>query len=292
MRKRRMLAQLPILGAAALLSVQCTEPAGPERQVSHPVAATTATGGIRLDQWNAIVGNAIAGNETNPLLIIKGFNPTNPHNGDAIVATFFWFGAPGGVTGNIIDSVTDVLTTNPYTPVGNKYSLVEFVTNGSVSMATYVATNVQNFPDAGTDPSLILAVKADLKVPVTDGGELMSAWVGVSTIGTQAIGAHRSSAGTGTPYTITGPNVADPGAITVNAGALAYGVSVSSPPAGFNGPSGWTAIATPSDMFMKSDGEFNAQFTIAARGGSVDPQWTWFFTSPGSWLATGLSLNP
>src|SRR2546426_3898715 len=37
--------------------------------------------------------------------IIKGFNPTNPHLGDAIIATFFWLGST-----NIIDSVTDHLT--------------------------------------------------------------------------------------------------------------------------------------------------------------------------------------
>jgi len=61
-------------------------------------------------------------------LIIKGFNPTNPHRGDAIVATFSWVGST-----NIIDSVVDVLTSSPtYTPVGNRYTLVDYVTSGGL----------------------------------------------------------------------------------------------------------------------------------------------------------------
>src|SRR5229473_6678789 len=104
-------------------------------------------------------------------MLIKGFNPTNPHLGDAIVATFLWLGST-----NIIDSVTDVLTTTPYSPVGNKYTLVGYVTAGGVSMATYVATNAQNFPDAYSDPAgtYILAVRANLSDSVADGGEMVS----------------------------------------------------------------------------------------------------------------------
>ncbi len=286
MSNAHSLARLPVLVGVALLSIHCTDSVGPDRQV-HPLAATTAAGGgIQLDQWNAAMGS-----QTNPLMIIKGFNPTNPHAGDAIIATFFWFGAPGGVAGNIIDSVTDVLTTSPYTPVGNKYNLVEFISNGTVSMATYVATDVQNFPDAGVDPSRILAVKADLKVPVADGGVLLSAWIGVDGISTQALGQHHSLSGSGTPYPLNGPTTADPGEISVNPGALAYGVSMSSPAAGVTGPAGWTNIATPSDLFMSGDGEFDAQFTVSSTGGSAHPTWSWFFTAPGSWLATALSLN-
>jgi len=70
---------------------------------------------------------------------------------------FFWFGAPGGVTGNIIYSVTDVLTTTPYTPVGTKYELVEFVSDGTILDGDLLGTNVQNFPDAGTADNQILA---------------------------------------------------------------------------------------------------------------------------------------
>jgi hypothetical protein len=276
------------LVALALVSAACTDTAGPDRQVPRPLAATAPGGGsgIQFDQWNGAFGNP-----SNPFVIVKGFNPTNPHVGDAIVATYFWFGTPGGITGNIIDSVTDVLTTSPFTPVGNKYHLVEFVSNAGISMATYVATNVQNFPDAGTDPGQILAVKADFKAPVTDGGVLLSAWIGVAGVSTQALGQHRSGGGTATPSPVTGATTADPGAISVDAGALAYGVSLASPPAGFDAPTGWTSIATQSDLLIKGDGRYDAQFTVSPTGGSVDPQWSWFFTTPGSWLATVLALN-
>src|SRR2546426_6444670 len=102
--------------------------------------------------------------------IIKGFNPTNPHLGDAIIATFFWLGST-----NIIDSVTDHLTDAQSTRVGNTYHLVDYVTAGGVSMATYVATNVQNFPDAGTDPNTTVAVRAHLPPSVTEGGGMLAA---------------------------------------------------------------------------------------------------------------------
>ena len=290
-----MFARVPILVGAALFTVHCTDAAGPDRPVSRPLAAAdAASGGIQLDQWNGTFNenslNPPTCYSTNPC-IVKGFNPQNPHVGDAIVATFFWVGTPGGVTGNIITSVTDVLTTSPFTLVGNKYDLVEFVSNGSISMATYVATNVQGFPDAGTDPSQILAVKADLAVPIMDGGVLLSAWIGVAGVSTQALGQHRSASGLGTPFLLTGPTTADPGAIPVNAGALAYGVSMVAPPASFNGPAGWTDIGGQSDPFMAGDGEFDAQFTVSSTGGSADPQWSWFFTASGSWLASVLALN-
>src|SRR2546426_3778552 len=87
----------------------------------------------------------------------KGFNPTNPHLGDAIIVTFFWVGSTNT---NIITSVTDHLADG--TAVGNTYTPVEFVSAGGISMATYVATNVQNFPQ-GTFPSggKILVGQAD-----------------------------------------------------------------------------------------------------------------------------------
>jgi len=286
MRRGGRLAYVPVLVGVALLGIHCGDAAGPDRQTPRPLAATTAQGGIQLDQWNGTMGGQL-----DPSKIIKGFNPTNPHVGDAIIATFFWFGTPGGVTGNIIDSVTDHLTQVGLPRVGNKYNFVEFVTNGNVSMATYVATNVQNFPDAGTDPSTILAVRANLRVPVADGGVLLSAWLGVAGVSTQALGEHRSASGTGTPFVLTGPTTADPGAISVNAGALAYGVSASNPPATVGGPPGWTSIATQGDLTMNSDGRYDAQFTVSSSGGTAEPQWSWFFTEPGFWLATVLALN-
>src|SRR5207249_8126872 len=125
----RILARVTILVGAALLSLHCADSAGPDQRMARPLAATAAApgGGIQLDQWNGTMGP-----QTNPMEYIKGFNPTNPHVGDAIIATFFWFGAPGGVTGNIIESVTDVLTDPSHTPVGNKYELVEFVNHGTI----------------------------------------------------------------------------------------------------------------------------------------------------------------
>ena len=77
-------------------------------------------------------------------LLLTRFGPRNPHLGDAIVATFFWRGST-----NVITSVTDRLSDG--TPVGNNYTPVEYVTAGGISMATYLATNVQNYPE-GTFP--------------------------------------------------------------------------------------------------------------------------------------------
>jgi PKD repeat protein len=224
-----------------------------------------------LDQKNGAL------NESGTLLI-KGFNPTNPHRGDAIIATFFWLGSS-----NIITSVTDVLTTNPYTPVGNTYTLVEYVTAGGISMATYVATNVQNFPDPNTDSGQVLAVEANLSTTVADGGVVLSAWSGVNGVSAQALGAHRSAAGSGST-----PMTADPGAIAVGAGALAYGVTMSSVVPLQYPPLNFTDIGVGSDASIKNE----AAYLVQANAGTVDPQWTWYFNSPSTWLATVLALNP
>src|SRR5438094_430856 len=125
MCKGRVLARVSVLLAAALLSLRCSDAGGPERQVAPPLGAVAAAGDpIQLDQQNGVCGSGT--------FLIKGFNPTNPHVGDAILATVFWFGAPGGLTGNIIDSVTDVLTSTPFTPVGNKYELVDLLSDGTI----------------------------------------------------------------------------------------------------------------------------------------------------------------
>jgi len=162
MNKRTTVAGLTALLGATLLGLGCSDSVAPERPSLRQPAFDV--GG---DQLNGTL------NESGTMLI-KGFNPTNPHHGDAIVATFLWLGSS-----NIIDAVTDVLTTTPYTPVGNKYTLVEYVTAGGVSMATYVATNVQNFPDPAPTDAYILAVRANLSQSVTDGGAMISAWSGV-----------------------------------------------------------------------------------------------------------------
>src|SRR5207248_11109407 len=151
----------------------------------NPVSATPPT----FDQWNGTMSQT-------GTLLVKGFNYTNPHVGDAIVATFFWLGST-----NIIDSVTDVLSSAPLTPVGNRYQLVEYVTAGGMSMATYVATNVQNFPDPNTGSNDVLAVAAYLSHSVTDAGVSISAWSGVAPKFKSVLGAHGSATGTAAAMT-------------------------------------------------------------------------------------------
>jgi hypothetical protein len=204
----------------------------------------------------------------------QGFNPTNPHLGDAIIATFFWLGST-----NIITSVTDQLSDG--SPVGNRYALVEYVTAGGISMATYVATNVQNFPDPNPASEQALVVQATLS-SVADGGVVLSAFGGVTPVYVQALGAHRSASGSGSSTA-----TAAPGAIPVSAGALAYGVTMSNGVVGIKGPAAFANITTMSDASMKGDGEYAVQ----AGAGSVDPQWTWYFDSSSTWLATVIALN-
>src|SRR6266478_5226797 len=158
MRNRRTTARLVLLVTSALAVIGCTETVGPRRGGPGTPLFSYSASGITVNQVNGSMRES-------GQLLIKGFNPTNPHHGDAIIATFFWLGST-----NIIDSVVDVLTTTPYTRVGNQYHLVEYVTAGGYSMATYVATNVQNFPDTSSTPGQTLAVRAYLGAPVTDGG--------------------------------------------------------------------------------------------------------------------------
>src|SRR5437879_12910271 len=89
-------------------------------------------------------------------------------------------------------------------------------------MATYVATNVQNFPE-GTFPNgdQDLVVHADLASPIQDGGITMTAFTGVSATA-DALGAHQSASGSGSTY----PTVADAGTLPIDAGALAYAVTM------------------------------------------------------------------
>ncbi len=268
MVKQTTVAGLSGLVAAALLVAACSESVGPQRTGLRSPAFDV--GG---DQLNGTL------NESGTMLI-KGFNPANPHHGDAIVATFVWLGST-----NIIDSVTDVLTTTPYTPVGNTYTLVEYVAAGGISMATYVATNVQNFPDPYSDPSgtYILAVRANLSAPVTDGGAMISAWSGVYPTLAGALGTHRSASGSGSSY----PTTADPGAVPVTAGALAFGITMSNAVVSRDPPPGFGVFVVQSDSYMVDE----ADTAVAASAGTVDPQWNWIFSSPSTWLASVFSLN-
>jgi hypothetical protein len=259
--------------AALLLAVGCREPVSPERlRPGAPGLDVAANGGIALDQMHGKLNETIE--------IEQGFYNTNPHRGDAIVATFFWLGST-----NIITRVYDHLSDVNATPVGNTYDLVEYVTAGGISMATYVAVNVQNFPE-GTFPNgdSVLVVHGALASPILDGGVTISAYTGVSTVSAQALGAHGSASGSGSSY----PTVADPGALPVDADALAYGVTMSNGVVQRDSPVGFTAITVTADNTMVTE----ADYMVQASAGSVDPQWAWHFSSPSTWLATGLVLSP
>src|SRR2546423_12799610 len=240
MSRRLRFPVLPALVGAALLAVGCSEPLDPGRRaVSPPRFATAAADPIALDQVNGTFGEGLACAPCNPSVLRKGFNPTNPHNGDAIIATFFWISTPPG--GNIILSVTDSLA-DGFTRVGNTYTLIDFVSAGNVAMATYVATDVQNIPQ-GTFPTRenVLLISARLSVPVADGGLLISAWTGVAPDLAVALGETRHASGSRARVT-----VADPGEVTVNAGALADGLSPVHGPFPFDrAPSPWTTTSTP-----------------------------------------------
>src|SRR6267154_1699914 len=179
-------------GALAVLALGCSDSVGPERNALRPPAlATAAATGIVLDQSAGVAG------ETG-IEIGQGFNPTNPHRGDAIIATFFWAGSTNTIT-KVFDHLSDA-DDAAATVVGNTYTLVEYVTADGISMATYVATNVQNFPDPNTNDSRKLAVRADLSEPVAEGGILISAWTGVDAVSAQAVGEHRSASGAGSTF--------------------------------------------------------------------------------------------
>ncbi|HEX4600692.1 MAG TPA: PKD domain-containing protein [Gemmatimonadales bacterium] len=228
--------------------------------------------GVVLDRFDGTSG--LSGGTR----LVKGFNPTNPHVGDAIVATFFWTGS------NQITAVTDHLTNSSFQLVGNTYHLVDLVSAGGMSMATYVATNVQNFPDAYSRPAQdsTLAVQADFASPLVDGGLLISAYSGVAPDFATAFGLHSSTSGSG-----TGTTTADPGAITVGAGALAYGTSVASLANVTVPTTPFKNITTQSDSKLNSSGDY----AVPASAGAVDPQWTWFYNGSGTWLATVFALN-
>jgi len=266
-----------ILGAALLASACSEVPTTAPKVESAGSLLFSVTGpgasGIALDQFNGTSGQS-------GTFLVKGFNPTNPHRGDAVIASFFWVGAA------TIQSVRDVITTSPeYTPVGNTYTLVESVSTGGYNMATYVATNVQGFPDPVTDQGQILAVQAFFSQPITDGAVLISSWVGVNSVAAHAVGSHRSAFGTAAGGSLIGP-----GAIPIGAGALAYGVSMSNGLVGRDPPLGFTRIDAGSDAFFVNEGDFAVQSAI----GSIDPKWFWAFADspPSTWLASVIALNP
>ena len=253
--------------SALILIAACSDGVGPARDSSGPRFATTSGSGIVLDQQSGGMGQY-------DVHIGKGFDPVNPHLGDAIVATFFWFGSS-----NTIQDVTDHLADG--TPVGNHYTLVEYVTSGGLSMATYVATNVQGFPESN-DWNTVLDVHAIFSSPV-QASIMISAYRGVGSVSAAAIGKHASAGGSASVPTMVGP-----GAIDVNANALVYAVTMSNAHGPAQQPTGFTPVSAMEDTLMNVDGEYAVQ----GSAGSVDPQWAWYFSSPGNWIASAVALNP
>ena len=147
--------------AGVLLVASCTESAGPANERARPDAPSFSfrLNGITLNKFIELYGQS--GTVDGHPVLIKGFNPISPDTGDAVIATFAWAGPP-----DIIDSVIDVMTTSPYTPVGNTYTLVKQVSAGGFNMATYVATGIRNFPSGQPEP-VVYAVAAYLKQSVS-----------------------------------------------------------------------------------------------------------------------------
>lgn len=260
------------LGIAA-----CSESVGPQREApprpKGPGFAVAAATGITLSQYGAVMSERYKE-------IGQGFNAGNPHLGDAIVATFFWRGSTNTIT-KVWDHLSDVAAT----PAGNTYTLVEYVTAGGFSMATYVATNVQGFPDPAPDGGSILNVDAVFEDTVSDAGVVLSAWTGVGSVTAQALGAHRGATGSATGITPVGP-----GPIAIGAGSLAYGVTMANSLAGRDPPQGFTPVIGISDEVIAVESDYAVQ----AAPGAVDAQWTWHFADspPSDWLTTVLALNP
>lgn len=265
-----------------VLAAACGEPVDP----SHTSA--TGLGGIRasivtpngvatsivFDQTNAGVniGNGWPAGGTHAGMQFYA----NPHLGDAIVATWVWRG-----TTNTISDVTDHLEDG--TPVGNHYTLVDFVTINGWAMATYIATNVSGFSDPAPSPDKILAVHAIFPDGPLDVGEFVSAYRGVSPVTPVALAAHRIAAGVDSTTAI-----ADPGTLPVDAGALAYAVTMADEVVDLTGPSGFAMLTT----VWNTTNKLEAYYAVAPDAGTVDPQFTWSFDRPSNWLANAVALNP
>ncbi len=273
-RTRTMVRRLGALLAAVCVGANCTDVAGPARTAPGAPRFSTGASGMALDQAEGALNTGTAW-PNGGAHVGKSFD-ANPHLGDAIVVTFYWQGST-----NTITTVTDHLEDE--TPVGNTYTLVDYVTAGGYSMATYIATNVQNFPDPAPSSAKLLAVHAIFSVPVAEGGIMISAYSGVAAATSAALGAYHSATGTASTTAVS-----DPGAISVAANALVYGVTMATPVVNMTPPAGFAFVTTMWDSTIKTDGEYAVQ----SAAGSVDPQWTWSFNGSGTWFATVLALNP
>src|SRR5712671_5861314 len=267
--------------ATAVLTVACTDNLGPlrpeGRHVQNQAAAATT---IAFDQQVGVMG------ERDTTVLAKGFNGGDPQTGDAVVATIFWSGT------NTLLSVTDFHTDVNRTPLNNTYHQVgPIVTAGNISMATFVATNIQGFVP-NQDPSVVYAVQATFSQKVSDGGMLLTAFSGVAPLFTDAMGASSSASGA------MGANgtVSDPGAIAVDVGQVAYGVTLSNGVVGHVPPPNPPWVRTNAGVLGDGMlfGEGNYTFPPFSTAGTADPQWNW--GSPpaagSTWLASFLALKP
>lgn len=264
-----------ILLALAALTAGCAESFDPNTPPAVPgggLHAAVVAGTITLDQTEAAVNIGVGyGSGTH---VGKELDQ-NPQPGDAIVVTFVWRG-----TTNTITEVTDHLEDG--TPVGNAYTLVDYTTANGWSAATYVATNVGGYPYPSPSFDKNLAVHAIFSDQITEAGELIAAYTGVSPVLATALGAHRAAAGVGATTTI-----ADAGAIPVAAGAVAYAFTMSNGSAELTNPDGFGWITAAWDSASKVAGAY-----ALPPAGTVDPQWTWSFQTPSTWIAQVVALNP
>src|SRR6266576_3888557 len=276
------------LAIAGILLVACTESVGPGgggKAIGVPSFSVSASG-ITLHTDNGSPNYS-------GRVIRKGFDSKEPNNqiihpnpGDAIVATFYWIN-PSGSTANIIDSVRDVYTDINFTPIGNTYHIVDFITAGGISMATYAATGVHFDSTSG----YVFAVEADFRDSIPAGGVNITAWTGVEDVFANALGSFHSasvSASTQTPLA--------PGPITIGPGSVAYGVTLSN--GGVNiasrpaQPVPWTnvggGIGSSADGRMQDDGDYYR----SPGGETINPQWTWDFQHASTAVLTVLELKP
>src|SRR5207247_9829144 len=101
-----------------------------------------------------------------------------------------------------------------------------------------------------------LVVEAFLSQSVEDGGLIVAAFSGVQADFFQELGESRSAAGVSTTQTQT---VAHPGPITVNGGALAFGVTLSIPSASvgmFPQAEAFQRIEGTSDLVMAVEADY------------------------------------
>jgi len=268
---------------AGILSVACTESLGPPRganDIGAPLFSFSASG-ITLHTDNGALGYT-------GRLVRKGFDRRDANNriihpnpGDAIVATFYWLN-PSGSTGNIIDSVRDVYTDATFTPIGNTYHLVDFITAGGISMATYAATAVHFDSTSG----YVFAVEADFRDSIPDGGVKMTAWTGVEDVFANALGSfHSASVSASTPTPVA------PGPMTIGPGSMAYGVTLSNGGVNMGSrPAGWTIVGggIGSDGQLQDDGDYYR----SPGGETINPEWTWDFQHASTAVLTVLELKP